>query len=172
MNKDFRIATDFFSHRKTVRLQRTLKEKGLVALLRLWAYVAVNNSKGDIADLTDKDLEAITNYPDGAKLRKVLLETGFLNEQDGITSIHNWSKHNGFAYYAEERSEIARLNCSKRWNKQHTGSILSECRESTPNPLPSPNQSPAPIPELITAPSPEPGPAPSPEPVPDSEISF
>lgn len=146
MNTDVRISVNFFSHRKTARLQKALGVKGVLGLIKLWCDAAVYNPKGDISDLTDDELEVISGYHDGEKFRQTLLDIGFLRMEDGITVIHNWEKHNGWAYHAAERSELAKRKAKIKWEKYYADSMQNAGKESAPNPAPETKPQPKPRP--------------------------
>ena len=167
MNSDIRVSTTFFFHRKTRKLQFSLKEHGVLCLLKLWARVAVEKPCGTLSgwDLEDIEIEAEFKGKPGTFVLE-LLKNGFLDEKDGTYSLHNWGTRQGWVSTSIFRGDRARLS---RMAKTHndiynklTGlgykSISSKEYESLTNvqrPLTTVNES-----QLTPAPSPSPSPSP------------
>lgn len=166
MNTDIRLKTSFMYHHKTLKLEKKLGPEGVLALIRLWLYVATNHPKGDISKLDNEDIAAVCLWhKEPSHLVNTLIEVGFIDEwinEDGSISrkIHDWEEHNRFAYYAEERVEIARKNAERRWSggikqnglnkpKNANGNAVgmqSACNLHANGNAPSPIPSPSPIP--------------------------
>jgi len=150
MNTDIRLKVGFFDHPKTIKLQRRHGPEAIVALLRLWLWASQYRNDGTFNGMTGEDIEIAAGWPFGdCILVKALVEIGFLEEKDGHYSIHDWEKHNPYAFHAEERSRVARENIEKRWknkknNVQNTNGITDCITEgNTPSPDPSPDPSPS-----------------------------
>lgn len=165
MNSDIRVSTTFFFHRKTRKLQISLKEHGVLCLLKLWARVAVEKPCGTLSgwDLEDIEIEAEFKGKPGTFVSE-LLKNGFLDEKDGTYSLHNWGTRQGWVSTSTLRGDKARLSRMARthndiYNKI-TGlgykSISRKEYESLTNgqrPLTTVNES-----QLTPAPSPDPSP--------------
>ncbi|MDZ7839636.1 MAG: hypothetical protein U5R46_02270 [Gammaproteobacteria bacterium] len=116
MNQDFRIKIGFFNNPKTHRLRRRLGAEGVLSLIRLWEYAAQHRSKGVLYDMDDDDIAAVSDWSGDSSFVECLRKFGFLEETaDGWLALHDWEEHNGYAFYAEERSERAREAAEKRW---------------------------------------------------------
>jgi hypothetical protein len=118
MSKDFRVSTTFLTHPKTIKLRSKFGSKGVERLLSLWAFASEYRPKGVLKGMTDADIEIAVGWKGrrGAFVG-ILLELGWLDNGDGVRSIHNWQKHNGFAFFSDERSERAKKAIAVRWAK-------------------------------------------------------
>jgi hypothetical protein len=151
MTLDFRVSTGFFTHKKTLRLIRKRGYEGPWYLLRLWAWAREHFPDGNLEDTTLQDIDdAISVPPQDPPFSEVLLEgdTLYLVRIDGKLSLYNWEKHNSWAAKSAERSEIARKNVEKRWERERkkkeqkygkdTTGIPKGKIPDTPSPSPSP----------------------------------
>jgi hypothetical protein len=81
-----------------------------------------------------------------------LLDLKFLDYEDNVYSIHDWQEHNGYAFFARERSLKAKKAAEARWHKENKNnnlmlndacsnamSITKQCPSPSPSPSPSPN---------------------------------
>jgi hypothetical protein len=152
MSKDFRVSTGFFTHKKTIRLIRKQGLEGPWYLLKLWAWAREHCPDGNLEDLSLEDIDELIGVPkQDPPFSDVLLEedTLYLISINGSYSLYNWSKHNSWAAKSAERSEIARKNVQKRWDKKKaekeeayesdTAGIPKERKSDTPSPSPSPS---------------------------------
>jgi hypothetical protein len=162
MNKDIRLKIGFSHNYKTQKLIKRIKKEGAYSLICFWLYVGENHPKGDISSLTNEDIAIAAGWEkDPDQLVNALIEVGFIDEtigDDGKVTrvVHDWAEHNPFAFYAPERSEIARQNVQKRWDKRkgkkrakdnriqtvdnpYAGGIHPEYQPDTPSPSPSPS---------------------------------
>jgi hypothetical protein len=106
---DARIATAFPSHPKTKKLLRRLGEAGPLGCLYLFLWAAQNRSDGDLAGLSDEDLELAVDWRgEPGALITAMADVGYLDGQEGERSSHDWTDHNPYAAGAEARSEKAR----------------------------------------------------------------
>lgn len=159
MNKDIRINVGFFQHHKTKKLIYKLDHKGVTALLSLWTYAAQNKPKGTLTNMDKIDISLASCWEgDENKFVDTLVDIGFLEDNDGTYSIHDWEKNNPYAFHADERSEHARKAARARWGDSN--SMQEECSEHAQGNAPSPP--PVPIPE----------PSPEPDPIPETNIAF
>lgn len=139
MNSDFRVAVGFTRHPKTIALKSSIGPSAVEYVLELWEFAAVHRPKGILTGLTDVQLDGACRWPAGTT--QALLAAGFLEWSAGgavgrTLAVRSWEEHNGYASYAEERSERARKNARLRWDKAHAASIASS---NAPSPSPSPS---------------------------------
>lgn len=109
--QDIRLCVDFFSHPKTVKLERRLGLPGLKALLVLWTWAARNRTDGDLTGLSDEDLEIAAGWSgeEGAFV-DVATALHWLDGEAGERCLHEWAVHNPWAAAAEKRSNAARFS--------------------------------------------------------------
>ena len=148
MNGDIRLSTAFFSHPKTIKLQRRLGDAGIVALLKLWTFTAQYRPQGILNNVSDEDLIIATGYEDVTNLIQTLLDLRFVEKENDWLKIHDWEVHNRYCFFSDIRSEIARKNVSKRWEEKHgkikkkykryTDGIRTVYKADTPSPIPFP----------------------------------
>lgn len=92
MIKKIRLNTDFVTHRKRKKLQKKLGSDGVVALIDLWLTTAVQRPSGVLEGYDKDDIEIVANWNGEEGLFvQTLLDIGFLDEQEGVYSIHNWT---------------------------------------------------------------------------------
>lgn len=117
MNTDMRISTGVMGNRKIRRLIRAKGAEGFVQLITLWIYTSVHRPTGVLDDMDEFDIQdAAKSYDE--KFADVLFDLKLLDFDDGTYSIHNWKKHNPWAFEADKRSEIARNAAKARWANQ------------------------------------------------------
>jgi hypothetical protein len=120
---DIRINVDFVDHPKTRRLIRQAGHEAFYCLIRLFSTSAKIYQKGVLKNLSAVDVEDICGWHGkSGKFFTALTDPdmGFLEQVDGQWQIHDWKEHQPWIYAAEERSEIAKKNISKRWNKDES----------------------------------------------------
>lgn len=59
---DIRIDVEFFSHPKTVKLERRLGLEAVKALMVLWSWAARNRPDGDLSGLENEDIEIAAGW--------------------------------------------------------------------------------------------------------------
>lgn len=121
MGYDIRLDTDFFDHRKTVKLRRKLGDSGIVCLLKLWIEARRYEPDG-ILDMSEEDIEERMDWNGAPGLFVNTLcaeQTRFLDRIEGGFKLHNWDKRQPWSANAVERSEICRQNAMKRWTGKH-----------------------------------------------------
>jgi len=118
MSSDIRLKTSFFGHPKVKRLAKRLGNDGVVALLRLWCWVADNKPRGVLDGMDVEAIELAADwYGDEGLLHAELVALRLIDIVDGVAVIHDWCEHNPWVYRAPERSEAARNAINSRWDK-------------------------------------------------------
>ena len=146
MNKDIRINVGFFQHHKTKKLIYKLDYKGVIALLSLWTYAAQNKPKGILSNMDEVDIALSACWEgDAGEFVNTLVDIGFLEDNAGTYSIHDWERNNPYAFHADERSEHARKAANARYG--NTDSMPGACPEHAEGNAPSPSPSPVPSPK-------------------------
>jgi len=159
---DIRIEFSFLTHRKRKRLLSLLGPQGVLSLIDLWINTAQNRPKGILTGMDEIDIANDAQWPGDPKaLVSALVDSGFLVQNgNNCYEIHDWDKHQRWAYFSEERSAKARESVSKRWEKirskkgTYTKRIRNVQEPNTEGNTPSPN--PFPIPSPIPNPYPNP----------------
>jgi hypothetical protein len=109
MNTDARLSIGFASHPKTKKLERRLDAAGPWALVKLILWTSQNHPDGDLAGMSDEDIELAVDWnKEPGKLVATLAEVGFLDGVEGQRKIHDWAEHN-----AQLRSAKGRWNACK-----------------------------------------------------------
>lgn len=110
-----KVATNFYTHRKTARLRSVIGNDAYWIPPRLWAYAAQNQPDGDFSGYSDGELKELLGYPgDAPSMLQALLQAGFI---DPDMHIHDWAQHNGYhASYADK----ARKAATARWEKERS----------------------------------------------------
>jgi hypothetical protein len=115
MSLYIKVFTDFYTHRKTMRVKAVLGDDAYWVLPRLWAYAANNQPDGDFSGYSDGEIAGLIGYSkDATSMLQALLQAGFL---DPDRKIHDWAEHNG---YHEAYAERARKAAAHRWQKERT----------------------------------------------------
>lgn len=115
MASDARISTALPSHPKTKKLVRLLGGQAGWSLVCLILWAAANRSDGDLAGMSDEDIELASDW-DGeegqfiAALRRVR----FVDGDELQSRIHDWTEHQPWASGAEARSLKGRWNAVKK----------------------------------------------------------
>jgi hypothetical protein len=118
MNTDFRIKIGFSRHPKTLKLKRRLGADGVLALIALWEYTALNKPDGVLAGMDDEDIALAAGWDgDSEHLMQTLVKVGWLDETPDGYRVHDWEQHNEWAAKAEDRSEYFRDLAAKRKRK-------------------------------------------------------
>lgn len=118
MTDDIRLHIGFFTHPKTKKLRRRHGETAVICLLRLWMFAAQHRSKGVLHNMQRDDIVDAAEWLGDAEFVDSLREFGFLDHDGEWFVLHDWRDHNGYAYFAEERSRKAREAAEARWNKK------------------------------------------------------
>jgi len=113
MSHYIRLLTNFWTHRKTIRLIAALGNDALWLPLRIWTYAAENQPDGDFSDYSAEELALLVGYTgDAQAMLQALLKAGFFD--DDPLRIHDWKEHNS---YHSEFAERARKAAKARWKK-------------------------------------------------------
>lgn len=119
MNLDIRLSLGFFHHPKTLKLQKRAGIEAVVGLLRLWLWAAEQRSSGILTDMDGEDIELAAEWPGTeGQFVKTLIDCRWIDEKDGVFSLHGWDEHQQYACKSEERSAHARKAAEERWAKQ------------------------------------------------------
>ncbi len=173
MNHDVRIAVGLPAHPKTKKLRRRLGADGVLALVWLLLWAGQNRADGDLAGMTDEEIELAVDWTgeDGA-LVAALEDVRFLDGEAGARRIHDWADHNPWAAGAEARSEKSRWAAlCKQHGRSEAARLMPEYAKRVgaashsdasgmPPAVPE-SASGTPAAESGTAPSPSPSPSPS-----------
>ena len=151
MNKDVRIGTCYPDHPKRKKLEKRLGAEGVVSHIDLLCYVARITPNGVLEDMDGEDIALAARWKGDAKeFVDTLVDLRLLDKNSETYSIHDWLDWNQFAASAPTRSEIARANIKKRWDKKRmviqqdntNGITDGNTNSNTPSPSPSPSPSP------------------------------
>ncbi|MBP8176826.1 MAG: hypothetical protein KAX77_03585 [Xanthomonadales bacterium] len=116
MSDDARIAIGLPQHPKTRKLIRRLGPAAGWSLVCLFLWTAQNRHDGDLAGLSDEDLEIAADWTgDAGALVKALVEVRFLDGDEGTRAIHDWTQHNPWAASRGQRVEAAKRAAAARW---------------------------------------------------------
>ena len=144
MNKDVRVATNYPNHPKIRKLEKELGAEGIKSHIFLLCSAAQYFPSGELKDLDSEDIEILAQWkgePD--HFVTALLKLKLLDNQGDHFSIHNWLRWNLFAASAPKRSEIARANAKKRWEKKEKliqqDNAIGNANGNAPSPSPSPS---------------------------------
>lgn len=106
---DARISTALPSHHKSKKLIRRLGHGGAWHLVCLFLWAAANRPSGDLAGMSDEDVELAVDWGgEHGSFVAALAEVGFLDGPEGARSIHDWAEHNPWVVGAPARSEASR----------------------------------------------------------------
>lgn len=117
---DIRLMVSFFDHPKIKRLHKELGAEGILSLIRLWLWAAINRPLGELENMTADDIGVVAQWPDSAKFLRTLKKIGLIekNPEKSHYKIHNWEKHQPWVYNGPVRSEIGRIAAQAKWDKR------------------------------------------------------
>lgn len=149
MNTDIRIATSFKGHRKRVRFETRIGQKGAsIYIVDLWLTVAIDRPDGVLTGWDEIDIAIAAGWPpdqDPVNFVKILVETGWLDFNEGIYSVHDWAEHQVWACGARARAEHARKAAQAKWRRVNpcpsSAQAMPEHETSSPPILSSPSLS-------------------------------
>lgn len=143
MSTDIRLYVGFWSHHKTVKLERRLGLEGVKALLVFWLWTAQNRPTGILAGMEQEDVEISAGWTgEAGKLFASLLELHWIDDIDGVFQVHGWAENQPWASGQEARTQKARRAAQARWmmpeaSGEHAPSNADSMNEHCPSPLPS-----------------------------------
>lgn len=109
MSHDIRLSISFRDCRKRKKLFRKFGAVGVLALVDLWAGVAVSRPEGILHGWDSEDIALEGNYDGDHELFVAeLVNLKLLDFSDGIYSVHNWTKNQPWVADSKLRSESAR----------------------------------------------------------------
>jgi hypothetical protein len=159
MNEDIRLPVGFFDHWKVKAFKKTLGPDGVLSLVRLWTYAAVNRHDGNLTGMKPAEIEAAADWSGKpGELFKELVKGRWLDKKsDRSLKLHEWYQHQPYAAHAQDRSDKARKAAEARWNSdarsmpgasgEHAGSNAQFESSNAPSPSPSPSPFPSPKPK-------------------------
>ncbi|MEB3098818.1 hypothetical protein VCS63_23480 [Achromobacter sp. D10] len=109
MATDARLAVGLATHPKTKKLVRRLGGEGAWRLVCLFLWCAANRPNGNLAGLSDEDIELAVDWTGGeGELVATLCDVGFLDGDEFRRTLHDWEEHNPWVAGSEARSDKAR----------------------------------------------------------------
>lgn len=126
MNADIRISVDFWVHPKTGRLIRALGLEGVRSLQILWMWAARNRPDGMLSDLDESDIEYAADWRGEAGAFFSAIIGKWLDDADGVYTLHDWRDHNPWVAEFEERSDAGRLSRLGRDNAELARQLRAE----------------------------------------------
>ena len=119
MVNDFRISTSFRDNIKRIRLQRALGPEGVLAIIDLWGYAAMNRPDGTLDGMDDEAICIAANWHGKIDVFINAItdkRSNFLDKDaSGNYILHDWSTHNPYVSGAKDRSSSARKAAKSRW---------------------------------------------------------
>ncbi len=127
MPEDIRISLSFKNNRKRKKLFKKLGADGIISLIDLWLSVAENRPSGILTgyDQDDIEIDACWNGKSG-DFFKAILECKFINENNGVYEMHNWSTRQSWVFASENRSDKARFSRMAKTHKDLYEKLKSE----------------------------------------------
>ncbi|MCR4817362.1 MAG: hypothetical protein K5841_00210, partial [Fretibacterium sp.] len=93
MNSDIRLSVNFFSHIKTMQLEKRCGKEGVLCLLKLWVWAAVNRPDGNLSGFCSADLESFSGWTGGdGCFAEALREIGWIDGEEGSSQLHGWEE--------------------------------------------------------------------------------
>lgn len=129
MAEDARISTALPRHPKTVKLHRRLGALGCWHLVCLFLWVAENRADGNLAGMSDEDVEIAAGWNgQTGEFTRTLCEVRFLDGAEGARIVHDWAEHNPWAATRDKRIAAARAAAAVRWQgKNDADSMRTAC---------------------------------------------
>jgi hypothetical protein len=112
---DIRVANSMPGNHKVLKLEKRVGADGCWALVKLWCWAAENRLDGNLAGLSDEDLELACGWKGAVPLIPVLAELQLLDGQPGAYQIHDWHGRQPYVVGRAQRQEQARQNALQRW---------------------------------------------------------
>ena len=106
---DIRLTLSFPDHPKTKKLLRRGGAEAVWRLVCLFIWTAGNRTDGNLAGLSDEDIELAVDWSgEPGSLVNLLSDVGYLDGEEGRRSIHDWLEHNPWVAGAKARSAKAK----------------------------------------------------------------
>lgn len=81
--------------------------------------MGANRWEGDLKGLSDEDIELAADWEgEPGVFTAALRDVGFLDGDEGNSTVHDWAEHNPWATNRGRRIEAAKLAANKRWERQ------------------------------------------------------
>lgn len=131
---DARISVGLPGHPKTKKLARRLGDAGPLHCIWLFLWTAANRSDGDLAGMTDEDIELAINWngePDA--FVQAMADVGFFDGAAGQRRIHDWAEHNSWAAGAQQRSDKSRWAAlCKQYGRTKAAKMMPDYADTMP----------------------------------------
>ena len=102
-----RLQSEYFRHRKTLRLIRRLGEVAALYPIRLWTWAVEQSIDGSLRDIDPEELAMICGFAgDAGTLWAAMVDCGFIEIEDGRASIRSWDEHQGKLIDRAERNRM------------------------------------------------------------------
>lgn len=117
-----RLQSEYFRHRKTLRIVRKLGELAALYPLKLWTWAVEQSPDGSLRDIDAEELAVICGHKgDAGELWAAMLDCGFLQTYEGETFIRSWKEHQGKLIERAERN-AERMRAARSRNVPDTSS--------------------------------------------------
>jgi len=127
MSLYIKLQLNFWSHRKTAKLQSIIGNDALWIMPKLWCYAAANQPDGNFSKYTAAELAIHLGYSgDPQALLQALLDAGFIDQDK---TLHDWYEYNSFHAVFKERSMKAAL--ASKLARQERASTIQMIGEDT-----------------------------------------
>lgn len=125
---DFRTSCGIFGHPKFKKLRRRGGDTVALSLFALWAWATLNRSDGNLAGLTDEDIEDAIDWTPapGSALAEpgsmvaLLVELRWIDGPPLQRVLHEWFEHNPYAATKAARVRRAQAGAAARWGKDQS----------------------------------------------------
>ncbi len=130
MGKDIRLSTQFIDHPKTKKMIKKCGYESVVCLLRLWCWCSSNRPNGVLSNMDDDDIEIVSGWTgdDGEFLKYI--NGIWVDENDGIYSLHDWEENQPWVFHSSDRSKKAREAAKKKWGSSDSDDLTSSQKRS------------------------------------------
>lgn len=116
-----RLQSEYFRHRKTLRLVRRLGEVAALYPIKLWTWAVEQSPSGSLHDIDAEELAMICGFSgDHTALWSAMVECGFIETVNDRPSIRSWDEHQGMLAARAERN-------AERMRRARTSHKSAEC---------------------------------------------
>jgi len=124
-----RLQSEYFRHRKTLRLVRRLGEVAALYPIRLWTWAVEQSLDGSLRDIDAEELAMICGFQGEAEtLWAAMVDCGFVELEDGRATIRSWDEHQGKLIDRAERN-AGRMRAARSRNVPDTSSATDVTNE-------------------------------------------